>query len=80
MKHVEIKTEIGEDDQPATVTGTLLPFRQGRSASKWDQPLPDDPAELVDVSATDAAGNEIALTPKDRERVEELLWEAGNDQ
>ncbi len=64
-----------------TITGTFSAGCRGRKAHPMDRfAEPDEPDEMADITATDAAGQEIELTDAETEKAEEALFEAVGDQ
>jgi hypothetical protein len=71
-----INIERGDEDIEVLITGTLQRASRGRrEQGQFGQQLePDEPARMVDVTAT-KGDMEFALSPYEMERAKEELWE-----
>jgi hypothetical protein len=69
---------IERDDEEIEVA-LQATFLEGRPAlayqSNGDPGWPEDPPEIVDISAQDLSGQEVELTEEEMEDAEDLLWE-----
>lgn len=73
--------ERDEGEIEITVEYTYEPGCPGQMYNRFGDPGdPPEPAEVDILSVTDNDGNKIELTDSERQRVEERLYEEGDNQ